>query len=393
MAQNMGLNRNCDHWNIPLAEREERKRVFWCCYIVDRITSAMYGRPITLDDRECDVSYPRQEDDVRDGSMPILEYMHQTIKLCHLIGKLLQDIYTVTIDNSVDSPVEKVTKLHTKLQEWKVDLPRSMQYELRHSHSNHITPQSSLAICQLHMIYHTAMILLHRPYTPLSHQRIPYPSLQICISAAYSILNITETLSNEQILGYVLNYCCYALITAGGMFVSLAASDDTGISVEAKAANAKLVHVLHDLDHSWGAFSRYGRLFGDASSTANQLHTVNTQQLEQRSDDQNTLEHYIVSNTAGSYHSQLQNQASNTQQSPNKTGMVANADTTIAPTPSTVLDAATYPSNENENVVQWVPMSIDIAEWDSLFAGDNHNWQSTGIEDMDIISLEDLLEL
>lgn len=47
MAQHLGLNRDCVKLNpnMPLLEREERNRVWWTCFVADRIISATFGRP------------------------------------------------------------------------------------------------------------------------------------------------------------------------------------------------------------------------------------------------------------------------------------------------------------------------------------------------------------
>lgn len=57
MALDLGL-RNCDHWDISAEEKERRKRVFWCCFIADRIISAVYGRTATFEESDCDVPFP-----------------------------------------------------------------------------------------------------------------------------------------------------------------------------------------------------------------------------------------------------------------------------------------------------------------------------------------------
>ncbi|KAF9581264.1 hypothetical protein BGW38_001781, partial [Lunasporangiospora selenospora] len=47
MAQHLGLNRDCDKLNphMPILDREERNRVWWTCFVADRLVSAAFGRP------------------------------------------------------------------------------------------------------------------------------------------------------------------------------------------------------------------------------------------------------------------------------------------------------------------------------------------------------------
>src|SRR4051812_28780730 len=96
MAQDLGLNRNCENWNMSRAERETRKRVFWCCFVIDRLTSAAYGRSLSIDDRDCDAMYPReQEDDLdsnngdqRGSNSEILNNFIHLVKLCEILGRV-----------------------------------------------------------------------------------------------------------------------------------------------------------------------------------------------------------------------------------------------------------------------------------------------------------------
>jgi len=47
MAQHLGLNRDCAKLNphMPALDREERNRIWWTCFVADRVVSASFGRP------------------------------------------------------------------------------------------------------------------------------------------------------------------------------------------------------------------------------------------------------------------------------------------------------------------------------------------------------------
>lgn len=386
----MGMNRNCDDWSLPKIQREERKRAFWCCYIVDRMSSISYGRQLALDDREIDVTFPSMEDDISDGSMPVVEYMCQYIKLCQIMGQILQDIYSVTIDHTKVSPVEKISKLHAMLHTWKVELPPSLQYEPQHSLSRQIP---HLAVCQMHMHYYNAVIILHRPYIPISQPRIPYPSLQICISAAYSILNIAESLSNEGRFKNSLNFAVLSLLTCGSMFASLATSEDNRISMEASASMDRLLHLLYDLNESWGGAIRFAGLFDALASTR----LVNTSDGSSNTDPEPksvTKEHQVKSSTqtepTTNYNTM---QMFNTQSSiphQNPSTLQSSYDNIL--TQSALLGDASF---GNDMTLPGIPL-MNTVEWDHTFTGVPdifQNWQNTNVEFMDIVTMEGLLEM
>ncbi|GAB5591594.1 hypothetical protein Unana1_06494 [Umbelopsis nana] len=267
MAQALGLNHNCDNWNIPTSEREERKRVFWCCFIVDRYTSAAFGRSTAIDERDCDATFPTEEDDTTDGP-PVLEYIRHAVRLSDILGHILRDIYSVKgrqLSLTV-SPDTIISNLDKALNVWHSSLPKSLKYKPPSCRDGQTAPAPALAVCQLHMTYYTALILLHRPFIPgPSQARAPtnFPSLQICTSAAYSILDIVENLLSEARLRFTLNYAIFHVFTAGTLFVNNAASPDSYLTFEAKISINKIMRGLDDMESSWTAAARYSNILGE----------------------------------------------------------------------------------------------------------------------------------
>ncbi|KAM3586198.1 hypothetical protein VKS41_002726 [Umbelopsis sp. WA50703] len=267
MANALGLNHNCDSWNIPASEREERKRVFWCCFIVDRYTSAAFGRSTAIDERDCDATFPTEEDDVNDGP-PVLEYMRHAVRLSDILGHILRDIYSVKgrqLALTV-SPDTIIANLDKALNLWYSNLPKSLKYKPPSCRDGQKAPAPALSICQLHMTYYTALILLHRPFIPgPSQSRAPtsFPSLQICTSSAYSILDICENLLSEGRLKYTLNYAIFHVFSAGTLFVNNATSSDSYLTFEAKISINKIMRGLDDMESSWTAAARYSNILGE----------------------------------------------------------------------------------------------------------------------------------
>lgn len=66
MAQNLGFQRSPQHWEItggsPASDEdiEIRRRIYWGCYISDKLISLLLGKPVTLhdDDALVEVSRP-----------------------------------------------------------------------------------------------------------------------------------------------------------------------------------------------------------------------------------------------------------------------------------------------------------------------------------------------
>jgi hypothetical protein len=276
------------------------------------------------------------------------------------------------------------------LHEWKVELPPSLQYEPQHNLNRQIP---HLAVCQMHMHYYNAVIILHRPYIPISQPRIPYPSLQVCISAAYSILNIAESLSNEGKFKNSLNFAVLSLLTCGAMFASLAASEDNRISMEASASMDRLLHLLYDLNESWGGAVRFSGLFNALSSTR----LVNPSDGSSNTDPEPksvTKKHPIKPSTqtepTTTYNTM---QMFNTQSSiphQNPSTLQSSYDNIL--TQSALLGDASFGS---DMTLPGIPL-MNTVEWDHTFTGVPdifQNWQNTNVEFMDIVTMEGLLEM
>lgn len=275
MAQDLGLNRNCDHWNISPEERERRKRVFWCCFIVDRITSAIYGRSSNFEERDCDVPFPSVDDDEcitsKDSSRPparLLEVFIQSIKICDILGHVLKNIYYAkarqhTSAHHIDNIL---TTLNRQLNQWHTNLPIALQYKLPNTQAGEMAPDPPSAICQLHLIYYTTLILLHRSFIPGPTQtQSPnnLPSFRICESAATSVLDIINIMLGENHLKYVYNFSVFFVFTAGIIFIKLASSDDASTAFDARININRIMRALDELEITWLNAARCCNILGE----------------------------------------------------------------------------------------------------------------------------------
>ncbi|KAG0168074.1 hypothetical protein DFQ30_005320 [Apophysomyces sp. BC1015] len=278
MAQDLGLNRNCELWDIPPCERQRRKRVFWCCFIVDRLTSAIFGRSSNFEERDIDTPFPLVEDDeeVKAGNefdsirppVKIIEAFIQLVKICDILGHVLKNIYYAKARyHGPSHHINHVlTTLNRQLTNWYNSLPPSLQYKLPNTQLGETGPDPPLLICQIHMIYYTTVILLHRPFIPGPTQsRLPMslPSFKICISAANSILDIVNIMLGEDHLKYVFAYTVYYVFTAGIIFIKLASSLDAEQAFDAKVNVNKIMRALDEIEVTWTNAARSCNILGE----------------------------------------------------------------------------------------------------------------------------------
>jgi Fungal specific transcription factor domain len=260
------LNRNCDEWNIPDDVKEERKRVFWCCFVIDRITSATYGRTFTIDEADCDISLP-DVPDTPAGPMngfAVIDQFRHLIQIIKILGYIIQNTYYVKARESAFSQNMNgiITTLENKLSTWLASLPPELQ-----SQSNHTTGISaSVAKCQLHMFYHAAVVLLYRPMIPAAKQSQDSrqsPSWVRCSTAANAIVDIAQGMFETGKLRYVHNYLIYAIFTGAIIFVHNASSAmDREIVQDSKNRIHMIMKFFTVIERTWNTAARSSSILG-----------------------------------------------------------------------------------------------------------------------------------
>lgn len=84
MAFCLGMNRETPLGSLEKREYERRRRLWWTVYIIDRKLSINMGAPLTVEDREIDISMPKEDDLGFDNSALILH-----TKLAMLEGNVM----------------------------------------------------------------------------------------------------------------------------------------------------------------------------------------------------------------------------------------------------------------------------------------------------------------
>lgn len=293
MCQNLGLNRNCDDWNLSPDEKEERKRVFYCCFVLDRLTCAMHGRAPMIDDRDLDTPIPLEVDEDDKHNQPtIMDSFHQLINLCEILGDILTQLYMVKGRKQVSqmsTPDSVISRLDRSLNQWMAKLPASVQYRPPNTRMNEKAPAPNLQLCQIHMLFYTSLILLHRPFIPgptqASGTPSVFPSASICTFAANKILDIVESLMAEGRLQHVNNYALYFMFTAGIIFINDALSSDSMFAFEAKISINKIIRAMDEVEKTWMTSARHCNILGELAG----LRDINLENVDERSSSGDSL--------------------------------------------------------------------------------------------------------
>lgn len=215
LAHTIGLHRNPDN-NNTMPPRKQRlwKRMWWSCFMRDRLIALGMRRPTRIKDEDFDVPMLQEADFeidvlpddnnllppectvIRNTEMQreLAEMCVQKAKLCVLISHMLKAQYSVLIrdrlqpertnttmmlfpNKSLDN-LEAVEQVDRELAAWATALPPScqyrpfVQYDVQDGRST-IAVQRNL----LHMVYQTTTSALHRPlFLPTSPLQPPQAS-------------------------------------------------------------------------------------------------------------------------------------------------------------------------------------------------------------------------
>ncbi|ORZ13577.1 fungal-specific transcription factor domain-domain-containing protein, partial [Absidia repens] len=286
MAQDLGLHRSSEVWEISEDEKETRRRVWWAVYIMDKWSAASTGRPQTIFDEDCDESYPSESapwEEVMDMAantnaddnlprfpsldksvaqkakgerIPIYQPFVQLVKLSEILGHILQGLYTpwakkYSAEHGSDTIVSYLDKA---LSDWRAALPPTLQVSgtnFRKLDSRGRTPLLSMSGL-MYLSYCTLLILLHRPFIEKEGSektKSSVSSLSICTSAATRCVDVASSMHFRDFLLVSWNFAIYHVFTASLIHIHTAANSGSIVSDVAKGDLVKSVRVVKRLSN------------------------------------------------------------------------------------------------------------------------------------------------
>lgn len=196
------------HLTITPFDKETRRKVWWCVYSLDRMLALALGRPLGVEDSDCDAELPVDCDDEELPEYFSGAQMQRTqpsmmagfialIDLYKIAGRVCRQIYA--IDKCKDNlEPEKMTELLTsvaildkELNQWCEELPPAFK-----SHPVTDAQVSMGAVLCGH--YHSILTTLHRNFLPIKQNSAFGPkstakalsSARACIRLAPSVKNV-----------------------------------------------------------------------------------------------------------------------------------------------------------------------------------------------------------
>ncbi|KAH9205941.1 fungal-specific transcription factor domain-containing protein [Leptodontidium sp. 2 PMI_412] len=212
LAIDMGLNLDPMSMQRAATISEEeiqlRRQVYWALYCHDKLFASYTGRICTMLNFQGVVSLPKVDSSCQgreDTCFTSLQY--SIVTLCQILEQILLKLYAPQPLNRTSERSAFLLSCTAELDTWYRDLPSEMRIE------SSAPAMRAPQVFTLHMTYHTAVILLHKPFLsegrPNYSSKKPYdPSTanptainasSVCCQAAEGICDLAE--KYRQIFG------------------------------------------------------------------------------------------------------------------------------------------------------------------------------------------------
>ncbi|KAK3326530.1 fungal-specific transcription factor domain-containing protein [Apodospora peruviana] len=166
LSHSIGLHKRGTGFNLNPIEIEQRKRVFWIAYMLDKDLCLRNGRPPAQDDDDMNVDLPDADPEDNIGNIPLADgkgKMNLFRVMCELAiveSKVYNKLYSTKAAKQSDGELlNTIGELDQALEDWKDSIPIDFrpEHEIKASHTPLI-----LHIVMLHLNYYNCLTTIHR---------------------------------------------------------------------------------------------------------------------------------------------------------------------------------------------------------------------------------------
>ncbi|KAL1920060.1 uncharacterized protein VTP21DRAFT_1206 [Calcarisporiella thermophila] len=268
---------------LDWSEQETRRRCFWVCFLIDRLCSAAIGRTQTIHELDCEVFLPTEDEDYELERMVVTERLNEgeewattareddvtrskrwgTVTLSRLgyLVRIVALLGRVVRFNSRDIPITTSTylnelmKLNASILSWKLSLPDHLR--LKEQNLKAELAQSNRCFLLMHIIYNTAIIMLHRNYLfakPEEKQvldSLSETSAKYCICSANILVDLLWNLEMKQLYGiaYYAPGCVYIACSIHLRYLN---APDRALAAKCRESVERGVVLLERMQTFWG---------------------------------------------------------------------------------------------------------------------------------------------
>lgn len=166
LSHSIGLHKKGAGFNLNASEVEQRKRVFWIAYMLDRDICLRSGRPPIQDDDDMNVELPSEDPADNIGNIPLADgkgKMNLFRLMCTfsiIQSHVYKRLYAVKATKQTDGELlNTIGELDRELETWKDEIPLEFrpEHDIKASHTPLI-----LQVAVLHLGYYNCLTTIHR---------------------------------------------------------------------------------------------------------------------------------------------------------------------------------------------------------------------------------------
>ncbi|ETS84100.1 hypothetical protein PFICI_02125 [Pestalotiopsis fici W106-1] len=254
IAQDIGLHRSSEKLRLPRDEWDRRSNTWWCLYILERQLCTALGRPLSINDEDCDTDMPSCGDGSRNMDVAGFTSM---IHLYRIIGDILKVVNSVRNANSWCNAA-----INGKREELRVrvrDANDALHIWAKDMVPAHIkTAKSGKSLALKHVAlssFFSAVILLHRAFIRNPHRPSPlagsWAQLKSAKAATDCIRGSTEFFECVSKTHFMVFHGQYVFVSALVLLSCARWSDDPRFVYQALRDVEDAMQVLQNLEASW----------------------------------------------------------------------------------------------------------------------------------------------
>ncbi|KAF2211512.1 hypothetical protein CERZMDRAFT_43217 [Cercospora zeae-maydis SCOH1-5] len=165
LAHSIGLHKRGSGFNLNGVENEQRTRVFWIAYLLDKDLCLRSGRPPVQDDDDMNVDLPSEKPPDNIGNVPLkdgttMNLFRLMCQFAQIQSRVYKQLYSVKASRQSDGELlNTIGELDAALEEWKDGIPIDFrpEHEIKATHTPLI-----LHIVVLHFAYYNCLTTIHR---------------------------------------------------------------------------------------------------------------------------------------------------------------------------------------------------------------------------------------
>ncbi|KAJ6516121.1 fungal-specific transcription factor domain-containing protein [Mycena sanguinolenta] len=280
IGQDLGLHRSPRRLVITPIEKETRRKIWWGVYALDRMLALALGRPLGVNDTDCDVEYPVEVDDEHlpeyfaGASMPQPQPSLMTgavalIRLYKIGGRVLREVYALEICKDHLEPERKaelqrtVEGLDTELTKWCDELPAVFK-----SQSQTDEQVSMGAVLCSH--YYSVLTTLHRNLLPVKRDQVVTAKSTVkAVSSARSCIRLAPSMKNVVPPSHHLAFFIQHLFSSAVILLLYAMHSSEPRAASAAMDEAKSsLSALESWEGHWPGARKCKELLIELTSTA-----------------------------------------------------------------------------------------------------------------------------